>query len=95
MLRIEENIFHLTQKRKEELGIGDLPRSLDEALDELESDSKFLKPIFNQSILDTFVELKREEPRTCPCTRIPWRYIIISIRRNGSGSLCDYIIGTL
>jgi len=37
---------------------------LDEALDELESDKEFLKPVFNSSILDTYIELKREEART-------------------------------
>lgn len=57
----EENIFELTPKRKKELGIKGLPRSLDESLDELESDSAFLKPIFNDSIIETFIELKREE----------------------------------
>jgi glutamine synthetase len=37
---------------------------LEEALDELESDRDFLKPAFNASFLDTYIELKREEVRT-------------------------------
>ncbi|TRM86496.1 type I glutamate--ammonia ligase, partial [Sulfolobus sp. A20-N-G8] len=42
----------------------ELPRSLDEALDELESDKEFLKPVFNSSLLDTYIDLKRDEART-------------------------------
>jgi glutamine synthetase len=61
---VDENIYHLTPEKRRELGIRELPRSLDEALDELESDNEFLKPIFNPSILETFIELKREEART-------------------------------
>lgn len=61
--QVDEDIFELTPQKKKEMGIRDLPRSLDEALDELESDNDFLKPIFNQSIIDTFVELKRDEAK--------------------------------
>jgi glutamine synthetase len=61
---VDENIYHLTPERRKQLGIKELPRSLDEALDELESDKEFLKPVFNSSILDTYIELKREEART-------------------------------
>ena len=60
---LEENIFHLSQARRRELKIRELPRSLDEALDEIESDHAFLKPVFSQSIIDTFIELKRDETR--------------------------------
>jgi glutamine synthetase len=61
---VDENIYHLTPQRRRQLGIRELPRSLDEALDELESDNEFLKPIFNSSILETYVEMKRNEART-------------------------------
>ena len=60
---VDENIYHLTPERRRELGIKELPRSLDEALDELESDKEFLKPVFNSSILDTYIDLKREEAK--------------------------------
>lgn len=58
---VDENIYHLTAERRKQLGVGELPRSLHEALDELESDHEFLKPIFNSSILETFIDLKRSE----------------------------------
>ncbi len=61
---VEENIYHLSPERRKELGIGELPRSLDEALDELESDRAFLEPVFNRQTLDQYLDLKRGEART-------------------------------
>ncbi|AWR94890.1 type I glutamate--ammonia ligase [Acidianus brierleyi] len=61
---VDENIYHLTPDKRKELGIRELPRSLDEALDELESDNEFLKPVFNSSMLNVYVDLKRDEAKT-------------------------------
>jgi glutamine synthetase len=61
---VEENIYHLTPEKRKELGINELPRSLDEALDELEADSKFLEPVFNRQTIDQYLEFKRGEART-------------------------------
>lgn len=61
---VEGNIYHLSKEKRNELKIRELPRSLDEALDELEMDNAFLKPVFNTSFLDTYIELKRDEVRT-------------------------------
>jgi glutamine synthetase len=61
---VDENIYHLSKDRRKELKIGELPRSLDDALDDLESDSAFLKPVFNDSLLDSYIELKRDETMT-------------------------------
>jgi glutamine synthetase len=61
---VDENIYHIPIERRKSLGIKELPRSLDEALDELESDSEFLKPVFNSSILQAYIDLKREEAKT-------------------------------
>ena len=61
---IDENVYHMTKERKEQLKIRELPRSLDEALDELESDNEFLKPVFSSSIISTYIDIKREEART-------------------------------
>jgi len=32
-------------------------------LDELESDNEYLKPVFTSSVLNTYIEIKREECR--------------------------------
>jgi glutamine synthetase len=58
---VDENIYKLSPARRKELEIRELPGSLGEALDCLESDRAFLKPAFADSLLDTYIELKREE----------------------------------
>jgi len=58
---VDDNIYHMTLERRRQLGIKSLPGSLQEALDELESDNEFLKPVFNRSILEKYIEIKREE----------------------------------
>jgi glutamine synthetase len=60
---VESDIYHLTKEQRKELRIRELPRSLDEALDELESDNSFLKPIFNDTIISEYIDLKRNESR--------------------------------
>ncbi len=57
----DENIYHLTPERRKQMGIKECPGSLKEALDELESDRKFLEPIFPGDAIDTWIELKSEE----------------------------------
>jgi glutamine synthetase len=61
---VDTDIYHLSREKRKELGIGELPRSLEEALDELESDNDFLKPVFNAAFIDAYIELKREEVRS-------------------------------
>mgnify|MGYP001772624662 CR=1 FL=1 len=42
-------------------GFKKLPRSLNEALDELESDNSYLKPVMSEELLCKYLELKRKE----------------------------------
>jgi glutamine synthetase len=58
---VDENIYRMTPLRRRELGIKELPRSLDEALDELECDNEWLRPIFPKELIDSYIEVKREE----------------------------------
>ncbi|MCI4322985.1 MAG: type I glutamate--ammonia ligase [Thermoplasmata archaeon] len=58
---VDHDIYKLTPAKRNELDIRELPGSLGEALDCLESDRAFLKPVFPDSLLDAFVEMKREE----------------------------------
>ncbi|MCS7111496.1 MAG: type I glutamate--ammonia ligase [Ignisphaera sp.] len=60
---IDENVYSMPSRRRRELGIRELPRSLDEALDELECDSEWLKPIVPQELIESYIEVKREEAR--------------------------------
>ncbi len=60
---VDENIYLLPKERRRQLGIGELPASLSEALDELESDHNYLLAdgIFTKDLIEKYVELKREE----------------------------------
>ncbi len=61
---IDENIYHISAERRREMDVKELPRALDEALDALVSDSEFLKPVFNADLIESYIELKREESRS-------------------------------
>ena len=54
---VDENIYKLTPKRRRELGIGELPGSLKEAMDALSSDNEYLKPIFTNDIIEKMIEM--------------------------------------
>ncbi|MGD0718432.1 MAG: type I glutamate--ammonia ligase [Thermoplasmata archaeon] len=58
---VDHDIYKLTPAKRKELNVRELPGSLGEALDCLESDRAFLKPGFADSLLETYIELKREE----------------------------------
>ncbi|MEM1644484.1 MAG: type I glutamate--ammonia ligase [Ignisphaera sp.] len=60
---INENVYKMLPEKRRALGIKELPRSLDEALDELESDNEWLKPVFSQDVIETYIELKRVEAK--------------------------------
>ena len=53
---VDEDIYKLTPERRRQLGIKELPGSLKEAIEELESDREFLKPIFSNEVIDTIIE---------------------------------------
>lgn len=53
---VNENVYELTPERRKQLGIGELPGSLKEAIEALKSDSEFLKPIFTQDLIEKVVE---------------------------------------
>jgi glutamine synthetase len=58
---VNEDIFKMSNHRKSSLGIKSLPRSLEESLEELQSDSQYLRICFNSELLETYIMLKREE----------------------------------
>jgi glutamine synthetase len=60
---IDENVYKLSRQKRKELKIKELPRTLDEALDELESDNEWLKPILPQELIESYIEVKREEAK--------------------------------
>jgi glutamine synthetase len=58
---VDEDLYHMTAAKRKQLGVKELPGSLGEALDELESDGAFLGGIFPKDLLEKYVELKRDE----------------------------------
>jgi len=58
---VDRDIYKLTQMDRRELGIKELPGSLKESLDELESDHDFLLPVFSKDLIERHIELKMEE----------------------------------
>ena len=57
---MEKNLYDLSDKDKQK--IKTVPGSLDEALDALEKDHKFLLQgnVFTQDLIDTWISYKRE-----------------------------------
>ncbi|MEM1743012.1 MAG: type I glutamate--ammonia ligase, partial [Nitrososphaerota archaeon] len=58
---VDENIYKLAVEKKRELGIEKLPSDLREALQCLQSDREFLKPVMSDELINTWIELKLEE----------------------------------
>lgn len=58
---VDKNVYHMDDHERKQRGIKTLPRDLYEALDELEADNEYLKPIFTNELIETYVELKRKE----------------------------------
>ncbi len=75
----EKNAYHLTEKERKTLGIKSLPRSLLEAIDELESDNEYLKPVFPRELLESYIELKRKEAIDASSMPAPSDYIFYGI----------------
>jgi glutamine synthetase len=53
----------MTPKRRRELGIKQLPATLREAYEELESDRAFLKPIFGDDVIERIIEHEVKEQK--------------------------------
>lgn len=61
--QVHEDIFKMTKAERNKRRIGVLPSNLGEALDELESDRKFLNPIFSNDVINTIISLERRDQR--------------------------------
>jgi glutamine synthetase len=58
---INENIYKMSESRRNNLGIKSLPASLRESLEALKSDSGYLKTWFHSELLETYFMLKHDE----------------------------------
>lgn len=76
---IEENLYHFNEERRRETGIGMLPGSLIEAVEELERDP-VMQEALGEHVFERFVEAKREEWDAYRMQVTPWeleRYLPI------------------
>ena len=71
-----ENVYTMSEWKIRESGIKVLPRSLDEALDELESDNEYLKPVFPKELLERYIEVKRNEVKIVNMYPTPTEFMI-------------------
>jgi glutamine synthetase len=60
---INENIYKMSDSRRNSLGIKSLPNSLEESLSALKDDLDYLKVCFQMELIETYIRLKREEIR--------------------------------
>jgi glutamine synthetase len=58
---VNENIYKMPESTRKSLGIKILPRSLQDSIDALKNDNGYLKPLFHSELIETYIELKREE----------------------------------
>ena len=73
---IREDIYKMTKSERATRGIGILPASLGEALDELASDKKFLSPIFVSTVVDKIIELERRDQREISIRPTPHEFYL-------------------
>ena len=59
----KEDIFKMTKAMRDKKKIDILPANLGEALDELESDRKFLNPVFSNEVIDKIIVLGRQDQK--------------------------------
>lgn len=60
---IDENIYKMSESRRISLGIQSLPHSLQESLEMLKSDLKYLKTCFSDDLIETYITIKQEEAK--------------------------------
>ncbi|MEM0202348.1 MAG: type I glutamate--ammonia ligase [Archaeoglobaceae archaeon] len=68
------DVYELSPKERRELGIGELPTTLRDALDHLASD-EVLQKVLGRHIFDAFMELKIEEWNQFCLYITPWEYM--------------------
>ena len=58
---IDENIYKLTPEKRRAFGVKELPRNLIEAVESLNSDNAYLKPLFDSELIEWFASYERNQ----------------------------------
>ncbi len=73
---LQRNAYTLTEEERRRLGVDMLPKSLDEALDELESDNEYLKPVVPRDVIEAYIQLKRSEAEQVRMRPHPYEFYL-------------------
>ena len=58
---VDEDIYKMSAQKRKEMGIKQLPGSLKQAIEQLESDNAYLKPLFIDDTIQTIIEMERKD----------------------------------
>ena len=58
---IDEDIYKMSPDKRRQLGIKQMPGSLNEATQCLKSDHNYLKPLFTEDTIETLIEIENKE----------------------------------
>ena len=73
---VDEDIYKLTAERRSQLKVGELPGSLKEAVESLQSDSEFLSGIFPKDLLEMMMELEMQAYREVAARPHPYEFYL-------------------
>ena len=73
---VNEDIYELTPKKRKELGVKELPRSLMESIDALKSDSSFLKGVFSDDLIEMIIELETQNYNAVAARPTPYEFYL-------------------
>jgi len=73
---VNEDIYKLTAEKRKAYGVGELPRSLQESLDSLKSDSSFLHGVFSEDMIETIIDLETEAYRAVAARPVPIEFYL-------------------
>ena len=73
---VDEDIYKLTPERRRDLKVGELPGSLKEAVESLQSDASFLEGIFPKDLVEVMMELEMEAYRSVAARPHPYEFYL-------------------
>ncbi|MDA4120771.1 MAG: type I glutamate--ammonia ligase [Thaumarchaeota archaeon] len=73
---VDEDIYKLTAEKRREMKVGELPGSLKEAVESLQSDSSFLEGIYPRDLVEVMMQLEMESYRSVAARPHPYEFYL-------------------
>jgi glutamine synthetase len=73
---VDEDIYKLTPEKRRELGVGELPGSLKEAVESLKSDWSFLDGVFPKDLVEVMMDLEMDAYRAVAARPHPYEFYL-------------------